>query len=303
MGARIDQLYASSPGSLFVPLTFRLALHLEQLTWREFLADPNLASFALRSASGLFQTKVFINWFDDWMEAESADIEVSRDDLGQAQRVPGSYLKSIAVADVLKNDPCKTVLDVTKRLCAEVGDNTAVLGYVTGGATLLARLYGDEDAGAIVKAITAGKLSAAQKKKLDSVVQLSSALINEYCERGSGGIVLVEHDPVSSFGYLKAFDSVFNLAQYFGVPVLILVRSPLTAGMIAAAQALGAAWAIGTGAAQPGASVITQLAVGAGPEALGAEFGEKGLYITEWDLAADTDPAMVSAFSDHFMKH
>jgi uroporphyrinogen-III decarboxylase len=300
MGANLERLGETLGRDLFVPLTFRLALRLGQLEWPEFAADPGLASFTLRSASGLFRGDALVNWFDDWMEAETAGVVVERDALGEVQGKPSGLSAPPAVDDSLSAEPLRTVLDLTARLCTEVGDRTAVLGYLTGGATLLGRLYGGSRRDKVLAAMRSGKISDGDKKLLDGAVQLSNAVANAYCERGIGGLVFVEHDPVTDFEYFAAFDAVFNLARYYGVPVMILARSQTDAAMAEFVRRCGAKWMVAPGVGQPDVGVVPLDAFGeAGEDAIGATGSGRGrVFVTEWDLAPDTAPSAVTAMGD-----
>jgi hypothetical protein len=124
MAGRLGHVLNAAGRDLFVPLVFSLALRLEQITLQEFIDEPALATFALRSAQTLFGADGTINWFGAF-----------RDERGPAAGV-----------------------ELARRLCAQTGDGELVLGYVDGAAfagsqaLVLARAYGDAGASAVLVA-------------------------------------------------------------------------------------------------------------------------------------------------------
>lgn len=291
----MDELSSVCGHTLFVPLTFRLSLHLEQVTWQEMLLDPNLASFSIRATSGLFQADAFVNWFDEWMESESLGVLIERDRFGRGTLAENGNIDVLANSEITAGEPCRLVLDVTERLCAEVGDQTAVLGYITGGATLLARLYGHEEAKVILEEVDNGKLSTQRKIKMDVAVKASVDLVNAYCDRGIGAILIAEHDTVVTYNYLNLFSPVFNLCKYFRVPIFLVSRSPVPAETIEMMEKLGIHFVGPSSNGIPDVHVITEKELCGEQEINMPEAMKKRFVFTEWDLATDTDPAALSA--------
>ena len=292
--ARLNDLSSNSKQTLFVPLTFKLAMALEQITWRELVTDPNLASFAIRATGDLFQVDALVNWFDEWMEAESFGVAVQRGDLGEGELADVDYSNLDVTETVVSGMPCQHVLDVTQRLCAEVDSNTAVLGYLTGGATLLARLYGPDESRLILQEIENGKPSPPRAEQMEVVIKASIDMVNAYCERGVGGILIVEHDPLDTYAYFNLLAPLFNLCRYFGVPTLLLTRSKIPTETEKMLEKLGIWQVIGSENQVRSAHVITETELRDGKSSLTAEAQTKEIEITEWDLPVDTDPAALT---------
>jgi hypothetical protein len=298
MAARLDALRSRLSRDLFVPLTFRLALKLEQTTWGEVAGDPGLASFTLRSVQRLFKADGLVNWFDDRLEAEAAGAKVPRDAGGRASGTAAPVTALPDAKSFRAANPVKSVIDVTTRLCAETGNDGVVFGYLTGGATLLARLYGAVRRDAILGELAAGKVSDGARKAVDAAAQLGVALANAYGEAGVGALVLAEHDRVANASYLRGFDALFNVARYLNLPVLMLCRHALGAAFIEAAKKVGVAHVVARAAKDD-----TVVAVPSGSTAELASFvgswskggGSKRLIMTEWDAPADTGPELLIA--------
>ena len=292
--ARLNDLFSTSKRTLFVPLTFKLSMALEQITWSELVTDPNLASFAIRATGDLFKVDALVNWFDEWMEAESFGVVVQRGDLGEGELADVDYSNRDVTETVASGMPCQHVLDVTKRLCTEVGPNTAVLGYLTGGATLLARLYGSDESRLILQEIDDGKLSSNRAEQMEVVIKASIDMVNAYCERGVGGILIVEHDPLETYAHLDLFAPLFNVCSYFGVPTLLLTRSVIPTETVKALEKLGISQAIGSENQVGRAHVITETELRDRKSSFTADAQTNEIVFTEWDLPVDTDPAALT---------
>jgi uroporphyrinogen-III decarboxylase len=293
MAAGLDALRGRLGRDLFVPVTFRLALKLEQTTWDEMTSDPGLAGFTLRSVQRLFKADGLVNWFDDWLEAEAAGVKVERDDGGNVSAGPDRP-ESLADAKTFRTAATvAAVVDLTKRLCAEVGNDAAVLGYLTGGATLLARLYGEDRRTAIVKEFAAGKIAEPTRKAVDAAAQFGVALANAYCEAGASALVLAEHDRVTTAAYLRGFEAIFNVARYLNVPILMLCKHAPDTVFVEAARKTGVAQVVSRSAKDD--RVVAVPCESASELAGFAEGWAKGgaskrLVMTEWDTPADTAP-------------
>lgn len=121
MAARLDAVLRRAGRDLFLPLTFRLAQRLEQVTPEDFAGDPALAAFVLRSAQKLFEADGAVNWFDSRLESTAADEDAAS---------PEAFLESPSI---------RVALDLARRLAGDAGHDELVLGYMTGPATLPGR--------------------------------------------------------------------------------------------------------------------------------------------------------------------
>jgi uroporphyrinogen-III decarboxylase len=298
MAARLDALRGRLGRDLFVPVTFRFALKLEQTTWSEAAGDPGLASFALRSAQRLFKADGLVNWFDDWLEAEGAGVRVERDKASGSASNPVRPGSPADAKTFRASRTIKAVIDLTRRLCAEVGNDAVLLGYLTGGATLLSRLYGEDRRAAIMDEFASGKVPEPTRKAVDAAAQLGVALANAYCEAGAGALVLAEHDRVADATYLRGFEAIFNVARYLDVPILMLCKHVPAAPFVAAAKQAGVAHVASRAADD---DKIVAVPAGSASEIAGfAERWARGivgrrLVLTEWDAPADTAPEHLMA--------
>jgi hypothetical protein len=207
---------AERGGRAFVPLVYRLAARLEQLSWEELAGDAAYLTFALRSAHELIGTDAVISHFDLALEAEACGARVERDEQGEvcALAPPGEL---VATVEVLQRGRLPVVLEATYRLCTELEGRLPVLGVLTGPATLAHQL-GDAP--------------------LDRAAELSVAVARAYCEAGAGGLLVVDdqHDPpdlpaaegdggapeLRAIG--RALLPLFNVARFFQVPTVYLRR-------------------------------------------------------------------------------
>jgi len=199
MSLALDKLLAKRGGTgACMPIAFRIALKLDQVTWDEACADVGLTVFALRNAQKMFKADGLVNWFDTWLEAEACGAAIERGPLGEV--VHGE--PPVALPDVTvfaSAPPIARVAEIARRLAGETGENATVIGYLTGPATLRARL-GAKDA--------------------QRAAEYSLALVKLYGEAGVGALLFAEEAPPA-----RPFDAVANLAGYYNLPMLLVAQS------------------------------------------------------------------------------
>jgi len=296
MNVSFQALAAKRRGDLFVPLIFRLALRLEQVSWDEALEDAPLAAHALSSAQRLFGTDACVNWFDTGLEAEATGVNFARDSLGEISAGavaqadlpdPGAFIATPAISHVLA---------VTRQLCETTGEHACVLGCLTAPATLLLRLFGAPSAKRLVAALDAGKPAAADKRRLDKVASLSVALARAYCELGVGALALIEDAVPQSPALAGAFDALFNLASYYGVPVVVVSRASMSSGVCDMYAKLGAGYVVAPGTRDDRVAAVAPEALSGTQEALAQSKGAGRLVTTTWEVPADTAPERLADF-------
>ena len=292
MSLNLDQLLARPGGAKFLPLAFRLAARLEQIDWREMTGDPASATFALRATQNLLGADGLINWFDGWLEAEAAGTEVARDEIGQVIAAP-KPLGAIPDPDaVMAGGDVPAMLETARRLCAESSDQTLVLGYLTGGRTLLDRFLGAKAA------------SKSAQPEFESAAQVSLALARAYCEAGVGALLVAEETGAKKMDYLRAFDSLLNLAHYFTVPVVFLCREKLDSAGRDAVRAAGFDHVVAPGDSDSDAQIVgvSNTLLTGGDKKLdawaAARRGSGGLFLSEWEIDADTAPERIVALGE-----
>ena len=287
MSVRLDRLLTQKRRDLFVPLSFRLSAKLEQVDWEELVEDPTYAAFALRNGQKLFHADGVVNWFDTCLEAEAAGVEVERDEMGRVVR-RGDPIDSLPEpASILQRGGIPAALDVARRLCEETRDEAAVLGYLTGPWTFVTHMLGE----------AAGD----DRNALDNIVGISLQLAREYCEAGVGCLLLAEEHEAEGSRYLRSLEPVFNLANYYDMPVMLLNRHPMSPRQREEASKAGFRYVSapdnsGQASADGACSIPTEPLTGedfSGEGWVQERRGEGGgarIYVSEWELPVETLP-------------
>jgi hypothetical protein len=286
MAGRLSALLNRRGDDLFVPLAFGLSRRIEQAVWQDFVEDPTLATFALSAATKSLHADGVINWFDGWLEAESAGTLCLRDNEGQVAKFeePSSLPTAEAILGKL---PVRSAIDVAARLCRQVDDQGIVLGYMSGPATMLARVGGAADG--------AGR-----------TLDIMLALAKEYFEAGVSGLLLADEIEAApqQRSAIEALRPLFNLAEYYETPIVYLPRRPPAVEIAAALSAMGARIAAAGGDRQ-----ILTLPVG---EATAddcvalwrQEAGDRRrLVLSAWDVPAHAPPQDVIAIAQRLKRH
>ena len=282
MAAALDKLRRNAGRPLFGPIHFRMAMAIEQLEWREMAEDAALASFTLRTAQKLFGADIVVNTFDPWLEAEAAGVPVERDSSGDVIRSGPFLTEAPDAGAVASAAQAQHAIDVCSRLSGELGDDVVSAGYLTGGVTLLHRLYGAERAPALIEAAS----------------RISVALANAYCEAGAGALLVAEDEPVGGADHLGAFDALFNVARYFDVPIIWIARHPVKRGVAKAVREAGASMIAAPGEFGDGSVSAPLELFSDGGSSVAEWLSERRLaagsvFITEWDLPSVTRPEAV----------
>jgi hypothetical protein len=200
MSLPLDRLVAR-PNGACMPIAFRIALKLDQVSWDEACDDVGLTVFALRNAQKMFKGDGLVNWFDPWLEAEACGAKIARGPLGEVtSAAPPAALPDAPTFTAAP--PIARVAEIARRLVGETREDSTVLGYATGPATLLAHL------GA---------------KDPQRAAEYTLALVKLYGEAGVGALLFAEEEtPV------RPFDAVANLAGYYNLPMLLAARAGVT---------------------------------------------------------------------------
>lgn len=189
----------------FLPIVYRLAARLEQLTWDELVDDVPAATFALRSAQQLFGLRAVVPHYRLGIEAEASGAVLSRDEGGAVTGEVTRVASVPADQQLLASPPLAQALEVTGRLSAEYRDDVAVVGVLTGRRTL-------------------GRLFSVDP---DDVAQLYAVLARAYLERGAAMLLVAEEPALAAGGTPAAsLAPLVNVATYFGAPVIVLDDLP-----------------------------------------------------------------------------
>lgn len=189
-------------GFLFLPLVYRLAARLEQMSWQELAEDPTASTYALRAAQKLFQLPAVVTHFRIGIEAEACGADLSREPSGDWMR-PAKLAEPDAVAGKLvERPPLAQALEVTRRLSEELRGTAGTVGVLTGPRTLRSLFTAPpSDSG-----------------------QIYATLARAYAERGVELLLVVEDPRVEASGTSgeTSLAPLFNVARYFRVPTLLL---------------------------------------------------------------------------------
>jgi hypothetical protein len=200
MSLPLDRLVARPSGAC-VPIAFRIALKLDQVSWEEACEDVGLAVFALRNAQKMFKADGLVNWFDTWLEAEACGATIDRGPLGAvANATPPAALPDAAAFAAAP--AIVRVTEIARRLVGEARKDSTVIGYLTGPATLCRHLGTDD-----------------RQRAADYAL----ALVKLYGEAGVGALLFAEEEPPA-----RPFDAVANLAGYYNLPMLLAARGGVT---------------------------------------------------------------------------
>jgi hypothetical protein len=269
---RLAAALATRP-PVFAPCLFRLALRLEQLTWTEVAESPGEAVFALRSLQRLFGLDAIFAGFDPWLEAEAAGAAIQRDELGRVTATPARSSELPPVEHVLAAHPLVHAVEVVRRLAAESASEFLTFGALCAGATLVDHLNGTG-------------VEQTPPPVLENARQLSTGLARAYCEAGADALVLIEDVESADASDLELFAPVVNLANYYGVPIVLFARHEFSAAGLATLKKLGISLYITP--TQRGESVRRLPPEGAR--------AVHGLALSAWEIEPDTDPDTIHAW-------
>jgi hypothetical protein len=278
------KLARSAGRTLFAPVIFRLALKLEQIAWTEFADSAAEAVFALRATQRLFKQDVIFTCFDTWLEAEAAGVAVERDALGRVVNEPRPPVSLPATDAVLAGASIAHAVEIVRRLRDEPVVTVAML---SAGATLLRRFVGDAECGRILHDLGRSEVKPADRALLDSLREISVGLARAYCEAGAGALLLVQEAESPDLADLADAAALFNLAEYYATPVLLLCRDPLTAhGCAVAERVTGGLFATPT---QAGSAIAPLPAADPAPSA-------SWLALSRWETDPETPLDAVRAW-------
>lgn len=275
---------------LFAPLVFRLALRLEQVPWMEFSSSASEAMYVLRSAQRLFKLDAVCSWFDTWLEAEAVGMTIERDDWGACIARPDAVALP-PVETVMASAPIARVIEIIRRMCAEAGEAGVTLAALSAGATLIDHVAGTETRARILAATEAGALTGKDAELLGYLRQLSLALARVYLEAGAGALLLLQEVESPDLSEFDAFVSVFNLATYYGTPVVLLARHPLSTKGHATLERLGIELYATPSAASPGIVALPRA-----DEAEPVQRNSEWLALSRWEVDPATAPETVQSW-------
>ena len=238
MEKSLNQFIGEQDRGLYLPILFSLSMRLEHMVWQEIESDAVLVAFALRNGITVFNTNGVINWFDTWMEAEALGLDLSRDENGQVLSVNGQINRDVDPEQFVKNGQVSIAVDVAKRLSSELAERSVVFGYLTGGSTMAEKCFPQDLKQKLFAKDQPQDISDDDKGLIDLVARCSLQMAREYCESGATALLLVEEIEPSKV-ILDAYEPLFNLANYYSIPVLSLHREPPSKSAAAVLEKFG----------------------------------------------------------------
>lgn len=186
-----------STDTVFAPIVYRLAAHLDQLSVEEMLEDPAAAAYVLRNAQKLFDLPMVVNHFQLGIELESFSSQVVRDPFGMPTKVVGPVTLGRGTADSLDG-----VIDTAARLSVELQDHAGVVGVLTGPGTLM----------------TLGDVTPM------AISELYVAMAGKYSDARVAAILLAEAPTVKADAQLLAATTkeLVNICRFYGLKSILL---------------------------------------------------------------------------------
>lgn len=170
--------------------------------------------------------------------------------------------------------PTEDTIALTRRLADEIGEGTAVFGTLAAPSAL------------------------AGTGTVEEAARRTTAAVEGLCGAGAAALVMLDAAEDPDPALFGEFDAAFNLAAYYQVPVLYLARHAQAPGVLDAARAAGAHWAVGPGDSDRAVtSVPLDLFEGDGAaagRAAGLACGAQ-LHVSSWEIPAETPVEAVAA--------
>lgn len=196
---------------LFAPLLYGICAQIEALPPAEVTADPARLVKCLGELRRVLGTAAFVVAAPTAMEAEALGSEVDR-------AVWPPRLTAPAAADVIaltdfadiwpRSEALSASLETTRRLSKTQSGDPVLLAALTGPASLLAELMGEE--------------AVPGADAYEFVGRALSALSREFAQSGVSAILLCERRlPTDLDGWNAALSTISNIARFHRIPALL----------------------------------------------------------------------------------
>ncbi len=279
MSVPLNRLQARLGRDLYLPIAFRVAFAWAGLSWAHALAEPAAAADAQRRFQRHIQADAVLPWFDGWLEAEAAGARADRDEHGRVVGTPAPPRRLPSAAGLTETPRIRAVLEITRVLCAETREQSAVLGCVTGVRTLATRLVGHRPApGSTVE---------------PEATEIAVTLARAFCEAGVGALVMIAEEPMGVTGDAANFRPIAAVAEEHGIPTILMSRHPLSTALEGALHSAGVDHISAPGGRDPVCAIPSTM-LRAAPEASDGWFtlqrGAKPaprLFVSEWEVPID----------------
>jgi len=226
----VRALFSSRPVSRppFIPYMATAAARLMQVSVREMFSDPTTLANSLQACQRLFKYDGIVILFDTTLEAEACGCQLSWQEGRPPTVVSPAFsnpddLATLDASEIQAAARIPVVIEAAKRLTQTIGGEVAVLGAITGPATLGRHLLGD----AFPRACDAD--SRAFDKVVGHWETIALALTRAYGELSLDAIILVEEDfadtGLTRYAAVKpALKTLRNLARFYDMAVIAHTR-------------------------------------------------------------------------------
>lgn len=196
---------------LFAPLLYGVSSQIEALPPAEVTADPTRLGKCLSELRRVFGTAHFVVAAPTCMEAEALGASVIREVWPPKLAAPASpgVIELAEFDDVWsRSEALAASIETTKRLSKTQSGEPVILAALTGPASLLAELLG-EDAVLSVEAY-------------EFAGRVLSALSRQFAQSGASAILLCERSlPVDFESWSAALNTISNIARFHRIPALL----------------------------------------------------------------------------------
>lgn len=207
LGRGIGKLHAP----LFAPLLYGVAAQIEALPPAEVTADPTRLGKCLSELRRVLGTAPFVVAAPTAMEAEALGAEVDRETWPPkvTAAAPADAIERVEFDEVwLRSEALGASLETCKRLFATQPGEPVLVAALTGPASLLFEMTGDETATGAVAYEFAGRAL--------------SALSRQFAQSGASAILLCERRlPSDPEAWSSALHTISNIARFHRIPALL----------------------------------------------------------------------------------
>jgi len=226
----VKALFIGKPVSRapFIPLLATAGSRFMQVPVRDMFSNPTILANSLQSCQRLFGYDGVTVLFDTTLEAEACGCNLSWAE-GEPPQVTGDLvaagtdLDSVQVHGVETRGRIPVVVEAAKRLASTAGRELALLGVVTGPATLSRQLMGSAFESA------ADDCGDGFQKMIGLCGEIALALLRAYGELKMDGIVLADRElvtlkPACYQSLQPALKTLRNLAGFYDMPLILQTR-------------------------------------------------------------------------------
>lgn len=260
---------------LFAPLLYGISAQIEALSPAEVTADPTRLGKCLTELRRAVGTASFVVAAPTAMEAEALGANVDREVWPPKVIAPVSraVIERVAFDEVwAQSEALAASLETCKRLSSTQQNEPVLLAALTGPASLLAEMLGNE---------------APDDAAWEFAGRALSALSRQFAQSGASALLLCERGlPADVQGWSAALSTIANIARFHRIPALLAFDGVMPSEWPSATIAC-------PGTEQAAAMDRPHgLSVSSEPESwryLVGQTGEARIVVTAREVAADTD--------------